>query len=250
MITKDELNAIRQRCDKATPGPWDETWRDIPGFNNYQVSCFGNVRSYLKKGNHKNKGNAHPRLLRQARRGGGYPTVSLPDRDGKYRHRSVHSLVLLAFVGECPEGKEVAHLNGIPTDNRFSNLAYVTHKENEAHKVAHGTSPVGENNGQSNLLGWQVAEIKFLSSKSVPQGKIAALFGISHKYVSAILNGKAWAHIEARTDIPRLLDEVNRLKLAIEAMPDEDCVCYWHERNSKRRNGQDPYFAGRGRNDY
>ena len=35
-----------------------------------------------------------------------------------------------AFVGEPPEGMEVRHLNGDPTDNRLENLKYGSRTEN------------------------------------------------------------------------------------------------------------------------
>ncbi len=54
------------------------------------------------------------------------------------RMRTVHSLVALAFHGPRPEGLEVRHLNGDPTDNRPENLRYGTHAENMQDKVAHG----------------------------------------------------------------------------------------------------------------
>src|SRR5699024_1854139 len=139
------------------------------------------------------------------------PSVSLPNESGAYSTRAIHGLVLLSFVGPCPEGKEVAHLNGDAADNRLSNLAYVTPRENERHKFSHGTDARGERNPSANLQGWQVAEIKYLSSKSVPQGKIAQLFDISHKQVSAILQGQTWKDQLARIDVPALVAEVERL---------------------------------------
>ena len=42
----------------------------------------------------------------------------------------VHQLVMRAFVGEPPEGMEVRHLNGDPTDNRLENLKYGSRTEN------------------------------------------------------------------------------------------------------------------------
>jgi hypothetical protein len=221
-LSATELAEIAKRTEDATPGAWEEEWRQVPGFDGYEVSDFGSVRSYYKKGRFLEKLADHPRTLKPATSTTGYKTVALPV-NGRYKHCAVHRLVLRAFVGECPEGNEVAHLNGVRTDNRLSNLQYVTHIENEAHKIAHGTAPLGELNGQAILQGWQVAEIKYLASKSVPQGKIATLFDISHKDVSEILRGGRWGHVEARTDIPRLVADLRaaRETLARLAQPDE-----------------------------
>ncbi|GAC81679.1 HNH endonuclease [Gordonia malaquae] len=51
----------------------------------------------------------------------------------------VHRLVMETFVGPCPSGMEVRHLNGEPADNRLENLAYGTRSENVLDSVAHGT---------------------------------------------------------------------------------------------------------------
>ena len=44
--------------------------------------------------------------------------------------RPVHQLVMLTFVGAPPDGMEVLHSNGDPTDNRLENLRYGTRTEN------------------------------------------------------------------------------------------------------------------------
>lgn len=60
-----------------------------------------------------------------------YPKVTLYDADGKQTDFTVGSLVLLAYVGECPEGQEVMHLHDNPLDNRWpEELSYGTHEQN------------------------------------------------------------------------------------------------------------------------
>ena len=201
MTAADRLNAMQQRCDAATEGPWEEEWRQIPGADGYEGSDHGRVRSYYLGGNHAKKRSPHPRVLARStsRR---YPTVSIKfDGATSYSTQRVHRLVMLAFVGPCPEGLEVAHLNGDPGDARLSNLRYVTHAENESHKRHHGTLGVGERNSQAVLLGWQVAEIRYLASKGVARQKIAALFDLRQKYVSEVLSGRVWAHEEKRDEV-------------------------------------------------
>lgn len=42
----------------------------------------------------------------------------------------VHKLVALAFLGPCPDGQEVRHLDGDPLNNRVDNLEYGSRTEN------------------------------------------------------------------------------------------------------------------------
>lgn len=217
-----DLAPIQARLDAAAPGPWDEDWRPIPGVPGYEVSDHGHVRSHLKAGNHKRKHSEHPRLLRMnIRKHDSRVTVSLPREDGKYVTRHVHRLVMLAFIGRCPDGLEVAHLNGNPIDNRLANLKYVTHQENEAHKRQHGTVATGERNGAAALLGWQVAEMKYLAAKGIPQARIADLFDVDRQRVCDVLGQKTWAEVEARQDVPALIAEVLRLRAIVRVVQAE-----------------------------
>lgn len=209
---KLDLQAIRKRAEAATEH-WDEEWRKIDGTKGlYEVSNMGNVRSKLKPGNHRNKvGNARLLKLRKDKRG--YYSISLPlGKNGGYVNRMVHRLAAEAFIGKLPKGKETAHLNGDSTDNRAENLAYVTRIENEAHKKLHGTSPVGENNGQAKLLGWQVSIAKYLIKKGIPQVNIARMFEWDSRTVSEIALGDRWVHVDPYKDVVELLGEVDRLR--------------------------------------
>ncbi len=51
-------------------------------------------------------------------------------RDGKNNTQRIHRLIMLTFVGPCPDGKVVCHKNGNSFDNRLENLKYDTQKEN------------------------------------------------------------------------------------------------------------------------
>lgn len=179
---------------------WDEEWRPIPHpddlYRGYEVSDHGNVRSFRKR--------TSPWLLKRIWRDG-YPTVNLPTAGGFWAGRKIHQLVMRAFVGPCPRGLQVAHLNGDRTDARLVNLAYVTPLENSSHKAIHGTILKGEENPAARLLGWQVAEIKFLAEKGCILGRIGDLFGIGDAHVSAIIKGRIWSSVPAKTD-----DELRR----------------------------------------
>lgn len=100
--------------------------RDIPDFPGYRASAAGRVWSD-KRG----------RYLTPNSGKDGYLRVGLR-QEGRTRTVYVHRLVALAYLGPCPEGQEVRHLNGCPADNRVENLAYGTHLENMADMRAHG----------------------------------------------------------------------------------------------------------------
>ena len=59
----------------------------------------------------------------------GYLTVCLY-QEGERSYRLVHRLVMDAFGGNCPEGKEVDHVDRNRKNNGFKNLRYVTKFEN------------------------------------------------------------------------------------------------------------------------
>lgn len=104
-----------------------EKWRPIVGYEDrYEVSDLGWVRSLRRPG-----------MLTPWAFSNGYRAVTLWDGT-RYRRHSIHRLVLAAFVGPCPPGQEVRHINGDPADNHLENLAYGTRAENNADTVRHG----------------------------------------------------------------------------------------------------------------
>lgn len=76
-------------------------WKEIPIAPNYEVSNIGRVRN-VKTG----------WTFNVNIKGGGYPRVTIRTNKGR-KTLGVHTLVLLAFVGERPLGKEANHINGI-----------------------------------------------------------------------------------------------------------------------------------------
>lgn len=115
----------------ALDPPDTEEWRLIPGYERYEVSNLGRVRSLYYNGGLRRV----PRVLRQNPNTGGYPCVQL----GQNCTKQVHALVALAFVGPRPPGQECRHKNGDKTDARLSNLHYGTRSQNIKDAVAHGT---------------------------------------------------------------------------------------------------------------
>ena len=117
-----------------------EIWKPVVGYEGpYEVSDRGKVRSLDRTVIYKTGQTRHfkgqPLKLKPHH---GYWRVEL-NRNGKCACFRVHRLVLAAFVGPLPEGKEVCHNNGNPGDNRLENLRYGTKSENQRDRIKHGT---------------------------------------------------------------------------------------------------------------
>lgn len=112
----------------------EEIWRDIPGYEGiYQVSCEGKVKSLSRKIIDKNnkKKQIKERIMKQQLFNTGYYKVKLTDCKGVTKNKFVHRLVLLTFLYHSE--KVVNHKDGIKTNNKLSNLEYVTSSENNKH---------------------------------------------------------------------------------------------------------------------
>lgn len=109
-----------------------ERWLPIPGYDGYEVSDQGRVWS------HKTSRFLRPATIRRdASASTTYLSVCLYSSTGS-RPWTVHRLVMLAFVGPCPDGLQTRHLNGDSMNNALDNLAYGTASENNIDTVRTG----------------------------------------------------------------------------------------------------------------
>ena len=166
-----------------------EALADIPNYSGmYCASAGGQIFSRLS---------GRLRELKPFSNGKGYLVVSLY-MDKRKKQVLVHRLVLLAFIGPCPEGMQGAHLNGNRADNRLSNLRWVTVTENHSHKVDHGTDGRGERNSIAKLTEQDVMLIRRLYVPRSKQFSCTALgkqFGLSQQTVWQIVKRQRWNHI-------------------------------------------------------
>lgn len=195
-----------------------EQWRAVDGFNGYEVSSLGRVRSWRPVRNCAPRPD-NPRIVVQCRNGKGYLHFSAMSSCSKTT-LATHRVVLEAFHGPAREGEECRHLDGDPSNNRAANLVWGTRTENAADRVRHGTDGSGdrhwsrrhpervsrgerhallskafpgESHGNAKLTEGQAIAIIHASGT---QSEIAAAYGIKQAQVSAIKTGRAWRHLD------------------------------------------------------
>lgn len=121
---------------QTASGPYeDEDWRPIPGWENYEASDKGRIRSWRNT-----RGNPveTPLVKTQTEVAGGYKVVSI-SRKSKSIREFVHRLVLAAF-GKLAlrSGLQTRHLDHNPANNHLENLAVGSAKENSDDRMNGG----------------------------------------------------------------------------------------------------------------
>ena len=117
-----------------------ERWLPIPDLPGYRVSDLGRVYSEPRwsGGNTQGRRYREGRVLTPIFDSRGYPKYSLYV-NGRGRQIHAHTLVLTAFVGPRPPGKECCHGPAGPSDPSLTNLRWDTHGNNLRDKTRDGT---------------------------------------------------------------------------------------------------------------
>lgn len=158
----------------------DEVWKPIPNYEGlYYVSNMGRVKKHGYPDGDK--------IMRQnfSRE---YLILGLGDYERIRKTHRVHRLVAMVFKEKSDKNFEVNHINGIKTDNRDSNLEWISHSENTKHSYTSG-------NIVKKLTPEIVREIKTMLKNGNVQRKIAKKYNISYSTVCEINKGKKWKNI-------------------------------------------------------
>lgn len=181
-----------------------EQWKYIPGFEGlYQASTYGRIRSV-------------DRLITMRRKTGNFPktikgkllTAYTNDKkrgclmvcllkDYKKSHLLVHRLVAMTFIPNPKNKRTVNHKDGVPFNNKVSNLEWYTHSEQMYHSYKLGlhkyTNMLG---GQCKVNEEQVREIRLLCKRGESNKPIAIKYGVSLSVIDQIESRRAWRHVK------------------------------------------------------
>ena len=168
-------------------------WEAIPGFNGYEASTDGAVRSWLLPGGCLGARRCSPHELVQHPSG---PYVRVNARvAGKNVPLLVHRAVLFAFRGLPGSKQESRHLDGDPLNNQVENLSWGTKAENEADKERHGTAHIGSRGMRRKL---RTEDVKNIRRKLASGDSLASLgreFSVTWQSIQAIKDGRSWKHV-------------------------------------------------------
>ena len=157
-----------------------EEWREL-GWGPYIVSSEGRIA----------------RIKRPWTGPHGYVRAQSVRHDGAKVPTYAHQLVAEAFIGPKPDGCEIHHRDGDKTNNRATNLEYVTRRENMVLGSALGQVAKGEKHWKSKLTAERVKEIRRrYADGGVSQAALAAEYGIHQTVVGGIVRRESWRHIE------------------------------------------------------
>lgn len=175
----------------------EKIWKTIPGFSLYQISNYGEIKTF----NWKNK--KVEKIMLPALDGGGYLRTMLKrDSDGKFCTVKLHRLVAITFLENPLNKLEVNHINGVRNDNRVINLEWVTHKENIKHSFKIGLScNKGEKNPSATLTDEQAKEIlsnyKFgkKNKDGITKKELAKQYNVSFSVIRDLVQRRTWKHL-------------------------------------------------------
>lgn len=175
-----------------------EEWRPVVGFEgSYEVSNMGWVRSVdryvdvIGRWGPERRRYAGRVMKPQIDSDSPYPRIVL-SKKGKLKCFTLHSLVMSAFVGPCPDGLEICHRDNDSTNPRLDNLRYGTRLSNREDSRRFGTLAVGEQIAQHKLTEQQVREIR---ESKLSSNVLARHYPVAARQIRRIRNGEHWTHV-------------------------------------------------------
>ena len=165
----------------------------IPGFPAYRVFPTGVIESRWRTGQFYSGFETEDvwAPIKKNQRPDGYYALDLRDGRGKSRRTYAHILVAELFIGPKPfSGAVVRHLDGDPSNNNVSNLAWGTYKENEDDKRRHGT---WQHRSNGKLSRQQRDAIRSKAANGISQRLLAEQYCVSRPTITRLLNGSIWS---------------------------------------------------------
>lgn len=155
----------------------EEVWKIVPGWDLYEASTHGRVRS-IRSG----------KIMSQNKDKDGYLRLNL-SINGRRKNWRVHLLIMLTFEGPMPSDKnQVAHWDGSQENNRFENLRYAVGVENCEDRARHGRQHTGETHFSAKLSDEEAQRIfEDRKTSSLTISELSEKYGTSRATIKKII---------------------------------------------------------------
>ena len=149
-------------------------WLPVPGYEGlYEVSSEGQILT-VRKG----------RLRKLSPDKNGYLMLAL-HKGGERKAYRVHTLVCSTFHGQKPSPElEVAHGDGVQTNNREDNVRWATRQENADDSVKHGVVKAGDDHPNVKIPD---ALVQVIAAEYVKGSSTQGLKALAKKYSVSIM---------------------------------------------------------------
>lgn len=164
-----------------------EEWKEVVGHEDIlMISNLGNLYSKRSK-----------RLLKLNYRKDGYVTYAtkIGGRKGNAKCFRIHRLVATHFIDNILNKREVNHIDGDKTNNKVSNLEWVTAKENIKHYLEelNGLEKISNRRqSQATLTDENVIYAREQYINGLSQRAIAKILNVSRDSVGRAIRGYKW----------------------------------------------------------
>lgn len=137
-----------------------EIWKDIIGYEGYQISNTGNIRSIDRHVKRVNKSgrittyHVNGKILKKCIGSHGYWVVNLWF-ENKFRQMLLHRLLALYFIENKSNGNYINHKDGNRQNNDLNNLEWCTCSENYQHAInvlGKSSSPKKPSSGKNHYM--------------------------------------------------------------------------------------------------
>lgn len=158
-----------------------EIFKDIPNFEMYSVSIYGNIRN-----------NKTGQILKPRIRKDGYLQVSVkPNGQKSNKTFRIHREVAEAFIANPDNLPQVNHKDGNKHNNNVNNLEWSSVSYNMKH--AYNNNLRQRTRGaKSNLAKLNAVEVFEIMSSTETNQTLANRYGVHNSTISRIRNNKTW----------------------------------------------------------
>ena len=191
----------------AAPVPGVEDWLPIPGTEGmveFSVYLDGDTRplGWVRSWYGPIAARVHAQLRREplvispTKNRFGYRTLGVWYGERR-KLRFAHQLRLEIYAGPRSDGLVTRHLDGDKLNNHPGNLAWGTHKENEADRGRHNSrnAACGSRSGNAKLTESNIEPILRARIAGEPETSIARRYGCSRSLINLIASGTIWRHV-------------------------------------------------------